>query len=235
MRIGIDLRPLQTQQSRNRGIGNYVRHQVAALLEVVQEDELLLFYAPHVEPPTLFKTALAGSHCRTVPLETPSEIPITIGQPVNPNDAFRQWSTLQGILSHYDLDVFHVTSPFEWEIAVGSSFHTSRLVVTLYDLIPLVFAPVYLSPAPPEMREMYFQRLKLLARADRLLAISDASRRDAIDLLALPGDRIDVVHAGAGERFKPLSDRTLIQATKARFGLTGGLSQSDGYILSVLG
>ncbi|MBN1888133.1 MAG: glycosyltransferase [Thermoflexales bacterium] len=229
MRIGIDLRPLQTQDSRNRGIGRYVHNHVQALLSMAQEDEFLLFYTANLETPTLLENTPSGTHWRAIPLETPTDACIVAGQTLSPDEDIRQASVLQAAVSNYKLDVFHVTSLFEREIAFGQGFGICRTVVTLYDLVPLVFAPIYLWPASPDWRALYLHRLKLLARADRIMAISAASKRDAKELLGLPSDRLDVILAGVEDCFKLLADRTLIETTRLKFDLP------KRYILSVLG
>lgn len=231
MRIGVDIRPTQTQQSRHRGVGTYVRNQVKAVLDVVKQssDEILLFYTPHLEAPAFLDRVSPGSHWDAVPLSIPRASPSLPELSISLDDDFVQSSYLQADLSSYNLDVFHFTNLFEWEIGIGQDFNICPLVATLYDLIMLIFAHRYLAPSTLEFREVYLRRLQLLTRADRVVTISDASRRDAIELLGLFPDQVDVIHAGVDECFKHLSDQTLIEVIKGKFGLP------EHYILSVLG
>jgi glycosyltransferase involved in cell wall biosynthesis len=116
-------------------------------------------------------------------------------------------------------DVWHVLSPFE-DVGIGrlldpvwprwARTSRTRLVVTLYDLIPLIYAERYL--ADPRGRESYLRRLRLVQRADRILAISEATAQDAIRLLGIPANRIDVVGTGVSEHFVPADDRTAVVA-----------------------
>ncbi len=110
-------------------------------------------------------------------------------------------------------DVWHVLSPFElsdsgrsldevWPAWARGS--RTRLVVTLYDLIPLVYADKYL--ADPNTRRAYLSRLQLIRRADKVFAISQASADDAIRLLGIPADRFEVVGTGVSEHFVPPAD-----------------------------
>lgn len=77
-----------------------------------------------------------------------------------------------------------------------------RRIVTCHDLIPLVLAKHYLSPMPGSrllQRERDRARYKTAAR---VIAISEATRRDLIEQLAILPERIDVVHHGVDhERF----------------------------------
>ena len=75
----------------------------------------------------------------------------------------------------------------------------SGLVVTLYDLIPLVFDQSYL--VTPPLRTYYRARLELLRSADAVLAISAAAAEDAVRLLGVEPDRLFNVSAGCSERF----------------------------------
>jgi glycosyltransferase involved in cell wall biosynthesis len=77
-------------------------------------------------------------------------------------------------------------------------------IVTCHDLIPLVLAKDYLSPLPGAR---LLQRERDKARyksALRVIAISEATRRDLIEQLELDPERIDVVHHGVDhDRFQP--------------------------------
>jgi len=99
--------------------------------------------------------------------------------------------------------VYHVGSPFEPDIQLDKLWPPAarrmRLAVTLYDLIPEVFAETYL--ADPNVRGWYRARLGLLRRADRLLAISRATARDAVEQLGIRPERIAVVGAAPAPQF----------------------------------
>jgi glycosyltransferase involved in cell wall biosynthesis len=71
--------------------------------------------------------------------------------------------------------------------------------VTLYDLIPLIFADHYLRDQ--RFRVSYDTRLELIRQADQILAISQATAVDAIERLNVPAERVHVIHAGVSDRF----------------------------------
>jgi glycosyltransferase involved in cell wall biosynthesis len=126
--------------------------------------------------------------------------------------------------------VYHVGSPFEyvpldriWPPAVRAA--GLRLTVTLYDLIPELFPEVYLTN--PGTLAWYKTRLGLVRRADRVLAISQATASDAIDRLGLPRERVSVVGAGVSDRFRRPADRE-----QAAAALQAILPQIEpGYVL----
>jgi glycosyltransferase involved in cell wall biosynthesis len=116
-------------------------------------------------------------------------------------------------LRNLDGTVYHAGSPFEdvplerlWPQAAYDA--RTPLVVTLYDLIPKLFPDVYLSD--PVAKSQYNARLDLLRRADRVLAISEATARDALRELALRPERVVVVGAAVSEGFKRPESRAAI-------------------------
>ena len=104
------------------------------------------------------------------------------------------------------LDVFHVMSPFWPTIPVHRLVPSlflragAKLVVTLYDLIPLIFEDQYLSD--PWYRQWFTSRLKLLQEADHILALSMTTRDDAVRLLGLEPERITVIYGGVSKDFQ---------------------------------
>ena len=79
-------------------------------------------------------------------------------------------------------------------------------VATLYDLIPLHDPAAHFPPRRVEQRYAYARYLRLLQRADRLIAISEASKADAVARLGIAPERIAVTPLAVDERrFYPRS------------------------------
>ena len=103
-------------------------------------------------------------------------------------------------------DIFHVMSPFEPGIPLRRLFPPpfaracAKLVVTLYDLIPLVYENVYLHD--PQVRLPYLNQVKLVQEADHVLALSKTTRDDATRLLGLQPHRITVIYGGVSDYFR---------------------------------
>lgn len=118
-----------------------------------------------------------------------------------------------------DASVYHVGSPFEPDVAIDQIWPRAarrmRLAVTLYDLIPEVFAETYL--ADPLVRSWYRIRLTLVRHADRVLTISQATADDAVERLGLPADRVVVVGAAPAPRFRaPASPEAALAELRER-------------------
>ena len=85
--------------------------------------------------------------------------------------------------------VFLATDPNA--IALDRGFAT---VAVAYDFIPLVFPQDYLQGARASVRRAaYAASLRRFRRVAGLIAISDATRRDAVRFLGVPASRIEVV------------------------------------------
>lgn len=98
--------------------------------------------------------------------------------------------------------VYHIMSPFEPTPADAMWPRWARdsriaTVVTLYDLIPLIFADRYLRDV--SVRAWYMGRLELIRHADVVLSISEYTAQDAVEHLNIPAERLQVIHAGASE------------------------------------
>lgn len=93
------------------------------------------------------------------------------------------------------------------------------LVVTIHDLIPLRFAGTINS----RLGHAYFAAMSRLAvrRAGRVIAVSENTRRDLLELLGARAERVRVVGEGADARFATPPDASLAASVRKRFGLEG--------------
>jgi glycosyltransferase involved in cell wall biosynthesis len=101
--------------------------------------------------------------------------------------------------------VYHIMSPFEATTSVDVMWplwaRDPRIVtvITLYDLIPLIFPDQYLRTA--DMRAFYSGRVELIRHVDGILALSRHTAQDAVERLEVSPDRVHVIEAGANELF----------------------------------
>ena len=119
------------------------------------------------------------------------------------------WSTLSGLraeLGSGDLAV-HLMSPFELPDPATAVVpeHLMRpgvpLVVTLYDLIPYLMQERYLGD--PAWKKRYLQRVETVRGADLVLAISEATRQDAIQHLGMDARTVVNIGGGVSPDFRP--------------------------------
>ena len=100
--------------------------------------------------------------------------------------------------------VYHIMSPFEGTASDAMWPRWARdsriaTVVTLHDLIPLIFADQYLRDVA--VRAWYMARLELIRHADMVLSVSEYTAQDAVRHLQIPAERLHVIHAGTSEHF----------------------------------
>jgi glycosyltransferase involved in cell wall biosynthesis len=136
--------------------------------------------------------------------------------------------------------IYHVTSPFEgptpfvtleeqwphWARRSGV-----RLVITLHDLIPLIFSEHYIDPDPVHMSR-WLSRLGMVRTADHILAVSECSAADAVEHLEFDENRITVIDAGTSVQIASMVT-SREEAAKILHGKFPGLR--DGFLFYVAG
>jgi glycosyltransferase involved in cell wall biosynthesis len=115
-----------------------------------------------------------------------------------------------------DLDLVHV--PF-----FDLFFHTLPLskkkptVVTIHDVIPLIFSQHYPSGLKGKLRfHLQKQALKNVAA---ILTDSECSKKDIAKYLGVPLEKIHVTYLAPSDDFKTLHDRSFLDDIKGRYKL----------------
>ena len=209
MRIGIDYTAAVNQGA---GIGRYARQMTQALLQLDRENEYVLI-AP---------SATAGSAEFTATVTGGAPNAGLVRLPLSERALVVLWHRLRlpvpVELFAGRLDVFH--SP---DFALAP-VRKARTLVTVHDLsfrrVPECFEPALLT---------YLNRVvpRSVARADLVLADSESTRRDAIELLHLEPDRVAVVYAGVDDGFRRVTDAARLEAVRNRYSLP------ERFVLSV--
>ena len=193
MKIVIDARWIFPELS---GIGLYTQELIRALAQLDQQNEyVLLFQQPEIQRRV---TAYAG-------LETASNfrtelVSFGIFSLVNQ-------IRLPNLIRRWGVDVFHSPNymiPFRAFPRRGRQTHC---VVTIHDLIPLLF-PEWTPRAKKTKLLPVFRRLiqAVGARADAILTVSEASRRDILRVFSIPehsAQKVVVVPNGVALEYRP--------------------------------
>ncbi|SMB98229.1 Glycosyltransferase involved in cell wall bisynthesis [Thermanaeromonas toyohensis ToBE] len=224
MRIIIDLQGAQTE-SRFRGIGRYSLALAQAIARNAGAHEIWLalnglFTDNVLDILQAFQGLIPTDRIRV--FEVPG--------PVAEQDPHNFWRAraAEVVREHFLLslkpDFVFVSSLFEGFVddgvtSIGLLTTGKSTAVILYDLIPLLNAETYLQNE--QIRHWYYRKLHFLKNAGLLLAISDYSRREAIEALNLPQDRVVNISTGVDDRFRPVNISTEQQITlRARYGLS---------------
>jgi len=193
LRIGIDYTAAVKQKA---GIGRYTRNLVKHLATMDRENNYVLLtvgskISPSFPPSFRYATVPISDRLMTIIWQR-LRIPL--------------WVEI--FTGH--LDIFH--SP-DFVLPPVRKAHT---ILTVHDLsflrVPHCAEPslrAYLEKAVPRSVE----------QADLVLADSENTRKDLIELLGVPPDKVEVVYAGVEERFRPVDDESLIARVRRRYRL----------------
>jgi glycosyltransferase involved in cell wall biosynthesis len=189
VRIGIDARKLH-----DFGIGTYIRNLLRELARLDRETEyVLLCQARDTDI-----AARLGENFRAVVDPSP---PYSI----------REQVTVPWALRRAGVRVFHAPH------YVLPPLARCRSVVTIHDCIHLMF-PEYL----PNRLALGYARASLWLASrtsDRILTVSEASKRDILRFFDVPADKITVIYNGIDERFLKPPDDEEVRRTCERYQL----------------
>jgi glycosyltransferase involved in cell wall biosynthesis len=220
MRIAIDARWIFPQIS---GIGAHTRELVRHLAREDRENSYLLLFSDRA----LAERTWLEAELLDKPNFRPEIIPSGVFSP-------RSQLMLPLHLARRKIEVFHSTN---YMIPLASFPRERpgniRCVVTIHDLIPLIVP----SATPRAIKTRLFPvyrrlMLEIGRRADRIIAVSEASRSDIVKHLEISPDRqanVRVIYNGVADTFQPLpeAERPAPDASRPRVILYVG--RSDPY------
>lgn len=200
VRVTFDARHLQTV-ARVRGIGRYSRNLLAALARAA--------------PPDIEWTLL---RLRSFPPADASALP-----------PHRDLSTLRlrrPELSMLALDP--VLLSLELPFSRPNIYHSTQLglpavrlyraVITIHDLAPLRWPEHYLRL--PHARIGHLWEYSLAKRADHVIAVSEATRRDVVERLHVAPERVTAIPEAVDSSFAPPSRDAALAQVRARFDVS---------------
>jgi len=223
MRIGLEMFGTQTA-GRDRGVGRYARNLAAALCGDSSDAGVaheVVLYADASGPLDRLPSG-HGATTRLIRREPTLRAAVARLVRENPDalDALIFLNPLE-LTAGYDLPPRPAPGP-----------RSPVVAAVLYDLIPLRFPDAYLRRWPgATLARRYHWTLERLRQYDRLLAISDATRQDAIRLLNVPPER--VVTIGAGGDDPGLAAGTANSEVDADAARLAALGLSDPFLFAV--
>lgn len=182
---------------RTGGISTYTRRLIEALNTLHPPNRITIGYSRKERTPRL--TSFGNTSLWTPPHHRLERLALSVE------------------LARHRFDVWH--SPDFIPPYRGGRRH----VITVHDLTFWHY-PQYLTA---EGRAYYNAQIKAaVEKADHLLVVSEATRRDLIEILNVPEEKMTVQPHGAGNQYRPFSPQELAQAQKT-------LNLPQGYILHV--
>lgn len=173
------------------GIGQYIRRLVQGLAQIESPERFVLFQSR--------KDAAVMANSRRFQrhnLWTPS------------HHRLEQW-ILPIEIALTNIDLLHSPDfipPF-WR-------HT-RSVITIHDLHFLRY-PHFLTE---DAARYYSQIDEAVRRTDHIIAVSESTREDTINLLGVQADRVTVIYEAADPAFRPIDDPKRLAQLREKYGL----------------
>jgi len=118
------------------------------------------------------------------------------------------------------LDLFHAPDFILPPLRRGT-----RSIVTIHDL-SFVREPDLVMPGMD--RHLNKWVLWSVQQASRVIAVSEATRQDLIELYQTPPEKISVLYHGVGPEFKPIRETACLKAVRQKYGLN-----DQPFVLSV--
>lgn len=171
----IDLRITQSEQ-RERGISRYATALALTLPGLLPPGAVSYLTDPDRPPPT----DIEALRC--------------LGRVVNGVADIR---TLDSVSHFLQTCLFDLSKPVEALFPLELARYQPKLCAIMYDLIPWLFREQYL--ASDYVFQRYAYQFSMLWQLDKLYAISDSARQDAIDAVHLPEDRVETIFGGIDE------------------------------------
>jgi len=197
MRIGIDCRTVEGDRT---GLGVYTENLVDNLLEDYSTDNNYSLYFSRVESRTSKWRHQSQQYVLKAPL---TNLWTHISLPLH--------------LRKHPVDIYHFPN---FIVPIVFPYKT---VVTIHDLNFLRFPKsftlrTYLALAT---------QIRLSAqKADAIIAVSESTKLDIVEMLKIPEKKVTVIYNGVNERFKSPQKQMDVKVIKQKYGL-------DNYILCV--
>lgn len=202
MKIGFDAK---RANANNTGLGNYSRFIIEALAQYAPENEYQL-YVPKHKRHSEYEALL--NEYTSLEERLPSK-------GVWRGLLSSVWRTLsiRSDLRREGVEIFHGLSN---EIPLGMSNSNTRTVVTIHDLIFLRIPSIY----KPLDRWIYNLKFRYACRrADRVIAVSECTKRDIVELYNVSPERITVIYQWCAPHFATTYDEATLQDVRAKYNL----------------
>lgn len=200
MRIGIDIRSLS--EERLTGVGEYLYRLLSALFKIDKKNTYILFYNSLRRPPKLlndFKRPNVSIHYTRFPNKL-----------FNASLFFLRFPKIDRMIGGVDL--FFI--PNHNFLALSKN---CRTVITVHDLSFVLFKE-FLS-----LKRQLWHKIILLQnlykKVDQIIAVSNHTKNDLINLFGVPKEKIITIYSGVGSEYKQNFVRMQLSRVVEKYGL----------------
>jgi glycosyltransferase involved in cell wall biosynthesis len=205
MLIGIDVRPLM--HGRVSGVENYIRSLMEALFDVDDEHSYVLFYNSHHDC-SQFLPSFDGRRVKVVRTKYPNKLLHLMWR-------FLKWPKIDWLIEKKlkrKIDVLFVPDPRPSPVS-----NSVRKVMTFHDF-SFERYPQHFS----WRSRLWFKILNPsheIASSDAIIAVSEFTRDEAIDLYQVDEKKVVVVPEAVPGVLKPVFDEARLQEVKEKYHL----------------
>lgn len=205
MHVGINAQLLSYSQNyRNGGVSRYIRFLLTELARQPGEHEYTVFVNGQ---DVVERLEAYHPQITYVPVSWSEERPAA-------RVAWEQF-VLPSIIRQKRIDVLHSPVNVLPEFLPG----TCAGIITLHDLVFLRF-PHVLTRAKGLYHRMF--TVRSMRQATRIICVSQSTRKDAIELVGIPAERLQTVYPCIHPRFSQQVDEGAIDSFRQKHGLEGG-------------
>lgn len=205
MRIGIDARTILNPEKGDAiGVGHYTYQLIRHLLKIDQENEYILFFDFRVREKDVKKFTQPNVKIKFYPFSDYKKyLPGAYSEILGTATLVRE-----------KLDVIHATSPMS-RIPVG---YRGKTIITVHDLAVYKVPDVF-----PQIKKAKIKATTslMVSHADKIIAVSDSTKKDIEEIFKTPKEKIKVIHCGFDQR---LLEESRISREKVleKYGINGG-------------
>ncbi len=185
MRIGIDARAiLNPEKSAPSGVAHYVWHLIKNLLEIDKDNQYVLFFDFKVRDKDVKKFTRPNVKIKFFPFSDYKKY--------MPG----AYSEILGLATYARerLDILHITSPL---YRVPATYR-GKVITTFYDFAPWRVPDLFPKLSTAKIKALYKFAAK---KSDRIIAVSESTKKDVQELLKYPEKNVAVVYNGIDRRF----------------------------------
>jgi glycosyltransferase involved in cell wall biosynthesis len=196
MKIGVDIRCLT--EGRRTGVEEYTLNLLDNLFRIDKKNEYVLFFNSWKDPQADFSWMNKYLNVTLKRFSIPNKI-------LNFSFWYFGWPKIDKMIGGADVI-------FLPNIIFGAVSKRARLVVTMHDLSFERYPETFSWKR--RLWHVFINPKKICARADKIIAVSDSTRNDLVDLYKIDPKKIKTIHSGVADKFKVISrnDEKLIAA-----------------------
>ena len=200
MRIGFDAKRAFLN---NTGLGNYSRDTIRVLSNYFPDNKYFL-YTPKAKENS--RLSFLNSNSNTF-VRTPKSL---LNRALK--SYWRSKSIVKDLFTN-KIDIYHGLSH---ELPIGIEKTNIKTVVTIHDLIFIRYPHLFKAID----RKIYYKKFKSACeRADKIIAVSEQTKKDIIDFFNIPEEKITVIYQGCNKVFQSTISDEKIKNTLSKYKL----------------